>query len=223
MVVVNCAIQGDFILISQTYYKEMYLEGKDAAAIEREVRHLRAEIARRKEKMESPATAFEERRFPTPGVNVSICREYLNLALDYLSEINGGADVRNESEKAAQIIESLNGNIKAIKLSVINQLEKVYSITISDDSVYLTSSVDGELCGRTELDRFGVMEVIDGLRMSEWKAEYTPEQYGCVLNLPTEWKLTIEYNGATASREYKGRGVTPYNFDILLRLMGAEI
>ena len=201
----------------------MYLDGKDTAAVEREVRHLRAEIARRKEKMESPATAFEERRFPTPGVNVSICREYLNLALDYLSEINGGSDVRSEEEKAASIIESLNSKIKAITLSVGTDSQKVYKISISENSAHLIANTAGEAISSSELDRFGVMEVIDGLRMSEWKAEYTPEQYGCSLTSPAAWMVTVDYNDGIASREYRGRGVTPYNFDILLRLMGAEI
>ena len=210
-------------MISQNYYEEMYLKGKDAATVEREIRHLRAEIARRKQRMESPATSFEERRFPSSGVNVAMCREYLNSALRYLCEINGGIDIRSEEEKASDVIESLNGEIKSITLNVGKNPEKVYSVRVSEASAHLTVCAGGNTVSETELDRFGVMEVIDGLRMSEWKAEYTPEQYGCVLNLPTEWKLTIEYNGATASREYKGRGVTPYNFDILARLMGAEI
>lgn len=210
-------------MISQNYYEEMYLKGKDVAAVEREVRHLRAEIERRKRRMESPATAFEERRFPSSGVNVAMCREYLNSALRYLCEINGGTDVRTEEEKAAGIIEALNVKIKSLKLEVGENPEKVYSIVISDNSASLTASVGGEMFNETELDRFGVMEVIDGLCMSEWKAEYAPEQYGCTLNSPTEWNLTIEYNDGIASREYKGKGVTPYNFDILARLFGADI
>ena len=61
--------------ISVENYKGMYLNGKDAEALRDEIEKLRREIAKVKNKLESPANSYNVRMFSADADAVNVTRD----------------------------------------------------------------------------------------------------------------------------------------------------
>lgn len=209
--------------ISVETYEEMYLKGKDAETVGREVEKLRNEIARIKRKMESPSYVYAERSYPSDDRVIEICRGYFERAASALAELLGVESVLNEEEKSAKFVDAMSEDISSLTLTVGRYLENKYEIYFTPSSAKITALHLGEEPTVTEAERDLLMDGIAALHLGEWRQLYLPEDYGCTLNEPTKWQLRVEYYGGAAPRFYDGLGIFPYNFSSLCKLLGAEI
>ena len=209
--------------ISVDNYRQMYLDGKDKEIILEEIVKIRHEIAKAKNKLESPANEYDNRSYPLERGVVDVCRDYFEAATSYLSEITGEAAELTEEEKASLIFDSMVDDISCVTLTVGRYLQDKYELTFNGDDAELTELHLGSETLVKKIDSAAAKEIIRSLHIGEWKDNYTPEQYGCTLNEPTKWELRIDYTGGAAPRFYDGIGVFPYNFKSLLRLMNADI
>ena len=209
--------------ISVENYREKYLVGKDITALTEEIGKLRREIMKVKNKLESPAGAYDLRSYATESAAIDTYKGYLSAAIERLCEVSGEAPSFTEEEKASLIFDSTVDGISCVTLTVGRYLQDKYELSLGSE--------EGSVC-EIHLDREPVMrsvdpltarEVIRSLHMGDWKESYTPEQYGCTLNEPTKWQIRIDYNGGSAPRFFDGVGVFPYNFSTLCRLMGADV
>lgn len=204
-------------------YEELYLKDKSEDVLRREITRMRSELQRMKRKMESPVYASDDyRRYPSELKNISVCRAYLQRALEYASKMEMGVEVLTEEERAAMLVNSWNSMIVGVSLTVGRHFEYGYYAVVNDDSISLTKTkrdCEDEVSVLTRAEFFGAM---NELYLGEWRDSYTPEQYGCTLNEPNKWHLRIDYSDGIAPRFYEGEGVYPYNFDILCKLLNAE-
>ncbi len=220
---VSAKIWRFLMFIDVDCYEELYLKGKDRKTVIAEVEKMRSAIDRIKLKMESPLYAYDDRvRYPSETLNIDICRKYLAAAIKYAESEFGETDLLTEEEKAASYVEGLNSKITALNLTIGHYFENTYRLELSGDRARLVShNRDGEESEETA-DAARAREVIENLRLGEWKSTYMPENYGCNLSEPVKWQLRVEYCDGIAPRFFDGAGVFPYNFSLVAKLLGAE-
>ena len=209
--------------ISVENYKEMYLNGKDAAAVAEEIQKIRRQIARAKEKLESPANVYDSYANESETSVIDIYKGYLNAALGHLSALTGLPCELTEEEKASLIFDSTVDDISCITLTAGRYLQDKYELTFNGDVAEICELHLGDDSVCRGIDLSHARKTVKALHIGEWKETYTPEQYGCTLNEPTKWQLRIDYRSGSAPRFYDGFGIFPYNFDVLARLLGADI
>lgn len=207
--------------ISVENYEEIYLKGKDSETVLEEIEKIRREIAKAKTKLESPANVYDT--YPRDESVIDICRKYLASAMKYYSDLTGKACELSEEEKASAIFNSTVSDVSCITLTVGRYLQDKYELTFGSDSAEICEiHLEKEPTVRA-VDRKHAMDTVLALNMGEWKESYTPDQYGCTLNEPTKWQIRIDYSGKESPRFFDGFGVFPYNFEVLLKLLGADI
>lgn len=209
--------------ISVDNYKEMYLLGKSASAVTEEIEKIRREIAKVKNKLESPANAHDARSYSTENTAIDAYKKYLAAAIKYYSEITEGESALSEEEKASMVFDSQVDDISCVTLTVGRYLQDKYELMLEGDRAELSEIHLGSDVVRKAVNPVSSREVIRALHIGEWKDNYTPDQYGCTLNEPTRWQVRIDYYGVSAPRFFDGVGVFPYNFSLLARLMNADI
>lgn len=209
--------------ISVEKYEEMYLKGKSTAQLSDEINKIRREIARAKNKLESPANVYDNYAYPEQTSAIDIYRAYLDTAMKFYAEETGEPYDLTEEEKASLIFNSAVQDISCLTLTVGNYLQDKYELTFRDTNAELVEIHLGEEPKAKVVDAEYARRVIFALRIGEWKETYTPDQYGCTLNEPTKWQLRIDYSTKSAPRFYDGFGVFPYNFEVLAKLLGADI
>lgn len=209
--------------ISVDSYREMYLDGKDVKAITEEIEKIRREIAKTKNKLESPANVYDSRLYPSQGSVIDIYRGYLNAAFTTLAGLTGEDCEFTEEEKASLIFDTTVDDISCISLTAGSYLQDKYELTFGDEEAEICEMhLEKESVFR-KIELTAARETVRSLHLGEWKETYTPEQYGCTLNEPTKWQLRIDYKTGAVPRFYDGAGVFPYNFDVLVHLLGADI
>ena len=209
--------------ISVENYKGMYLNGKDAEALRDEIEKLRREIAKVKNKLESPANSYNVRMLSADADAVNVYKGYLSCAIEYLSDISGNSPEYTEEEKASMVFDSAVGDISCITLTAGRYLQNKYELVLTDDKAILTElHLDEEAVSR-EINIIAARETIRSMHFGEWRESYLPEHYGCTLNEPTRWQLRVDYLSGSAPRFFDGVGVFPYNFSSLARLFGADV
>ena len=207
--------------ISVESYEEMYLKEKEESEVSSEVEKLRREIAKLKKKMEAPSYIYEEKSFPNDIDVIGIYRSYLARATLKLSELRGGVSVLTEEERSAALFNSLTRDIACLTLTLGRHFQHKYELILDGKACVREIHLGGRTATR-EIDAESCISDIISLGLGEWKREYLPEQYGCTLSEPTKWQLRIDYKGGIAPRFFDGLGIFPYNFDRLLKLLGAE-
>ncbi len=208
--------------ISVECYEELYLKDKDAEAIIGEVENIRRHIERIKYEMEAPAYAYENRSFPSRALDVAMYRKYLERALEYLSSVRGEISLLSEEEKASRLFDRECENISCVSLTIGRYLEQKYELVLRESvCTVMRLRLDGEP-EYSELDLEDTVSKLYDLHMGEWHESYTPEQYSCTLDEPSKWHLRIDYKNGAVSRTFEGLGIFPYNFDALLKILGAD-
>ena len=209
--------------ISVNNYKEKYLVGKSAAAISDEIVKLRREILKVKNKLESPAGAYDFRSYSNESTAIDIYKEYLFAAVYHLASLTGESPAFTEEEKSSFVFDSVVDDVSCLTLTVGRYLEKKYELDLSGSEASVREMRLESDAVQKSVDIAYAREVIRGLHLGEWKESYTPEQYGCTLNEPVRWQLRLDYANGSAPRFFDGVGVFPYNFSVLCRLLGADI
>ena len=209
--------------ISVEKYEEMYLLGKSPAQLSDEINKIRREIARAKNKLESPANVYDNYAYPGETSAIDVYRAYLNTAMNYYAESEGVPCDLTEEEKASLIFDSSVSDISCITLTVGRYLQDKYELTFSEGGAEIQEIHLGEAPISKSVDAEKTRRLVFALHIGEWKENYTPEQYGCTINEPTKWQLRIDYSTKSAPRFYDGVGVFPYNFEALAKLLGADI
>lgn len=209
--------------ISVEKYEEMYLLGKSPAQLSDEINKIRREIARAKNKLESPANVYDNYAYPGETSAIDVYRAYLDTAMNYYAESEGVPCDLTEEEKASLIFDSSVSDISCITLTVGRYLQDKYELTFSEGGAEIQEIHLGEAPISKSVDAEKTRRLVFALHIGEWKENYTPEQYGCTINEPTKWQLRIDYSTKSAPRFYDGVGVFPYNFEALAKLLGADI
>ncbi len=209
--------------ISVENYREMYLNGKDAKTVLGEIEKIRREMAKIKAKLESPANAYDSYTYASDCALIDVLSDYLTAARESLAEISESGLDYTEEEKASLIFDSLVDSIERLTLTVGKYFEDKYELIFDGERATLVKTLSGKDAAALDVDCAAAKEKIRALRMGEWKESYSPDQYGCAINEPTKWQIRLDYSGKTAPRFYDGVGVFPYNFNVLSRLLGAEI
>ncbi len=207
--------------ISVENYEEMYLKGKDRDTVLEEIFKIRREIAKAKAKLESPANVYDS--YPEQTDVIEVCRNYLAAAMDYFYALTNEKCELTEEEKASLIFNSTVPDIACLTLTVGRYLQDKYELTFSEGTAEIREIHLGEDEITRSVDGKRAREVILGLNMGEWHESYTPDRYGCTLNEPTKWQIRIDYSTKAAPRFFDGFGVFPYNFEILSKLLGADV
>lgn len=209
--------------ISVENYREMYLKGKDSKVVLDEIEKIRHEIAKIKNKLESPVNSYNSYTHSSEIASIDVFRGYLSAALGYLSEINEEACDFTEEEKASMIFDSTVDGISCITLTVGEYLQDKYELIFGgEEAEILEVHLGGESVSR-KINTETAREKIHSLHIGEWHENYSPEKYGCTLNEAVKWQLRIDYKTGAAPRFFDGYGVFPYNFSILARLLGADV
>ena len=209
--------------ISVDNYREMYLAGKDAPSVLEEIEKIRREIAKIKTKLESPANIYNSRAYPSEISAVEIYKEYIRAARDYVYELTGEICDLTEEEKSSLVFDSTVDDISCLTLTAGRYLQDKYELTFFDGYCEICEIHLGVEPISRRIDANSAREAIRSIHIGGWKETYTPEQYGCTLNEPTKWQLRIDYRTGACPRFYDGFGIFPYNFDLLVRLLGADI
>ena len=209
------------MFISADYYQELYLNEKDENAVLAEVEKIRKEIGKLKNKMESPSYAYEMHPYPSEAETVSKYREYLERALDRLSELRG-EEARSEEEiRSVEFNRSLL-DISAITLTMGRYLQYKHELSFTENTATLkTFHLDSEPTV-DDKDHAECIDSISRLYLGEWKHSYMPVDYVFTVSEATGWQLRIDYKGKKAPVFYDGRGIFPYNFNSLLKLLDAD-
>ena len=211
------------MFISAQCYEELYLDGKDEKAIFAEVEKIRREIAKLKQKMESPSYRAEIHPYPSEGDTVAKYREYLERALDKLSDIREGESIRTPEEERSRAFNGRIDRIAAVTLTQGRYLQYKHELSFEDGTAYLkTFHLDSEPTVK-EVSEEKMKLDIEKLYLGEWKSSYSYDSYGFAVNDATRWQLRIDYFGKINPVFFDGVGIFPYNFDDLLRLLEAEM
>ena len=209
--------------ISVDVYEEMYLENKGADTVFSEVNKLRREIARLKNKMESPTYTVDSKKVPSDLETVGIYREYLLRAESVLSQITGDLGVLDEERKSALYFDSNIESVVCLTLTIGRYFEHKYELRFSDLGAKIFELHLGEEPTSRDVDENYVKAAILSLHLGEWSDVYTPEKYGCNLSEPVKWQLRVDFDNGAAPRYFDGRGVFPYNFSIVEKLFAIDI
>ena len=211
------------MFISAQCYEELYLDGKDEKAILAEVEKIRKEIAKLKQKMESPSYRAEIHPYPSEGDTVAKYREYLERALDKLSAINHRDSFRTPEEEHSRAFNAKIDRISALTFNQGRYLQYKHELSFESGAAYLkTFHLDSEPTVK-EVDEEKMRLGIKKLYLGEWKSAYSYDNYGFAVNDATRWHLRVEYVGRERPVFFDGVGIFPYNFDDLLRLFEAEM
>ena len=203
------------MLISAECYYDLYIKGKEKEVIVGEISTLRNEMARLKQKLESPYYEYEEHPFPGERSQLCACREYLSMARAEL--LSFGEDCYSEEELACErMLERLDG-LTSLTLEMTGE---TYGVTFEGERAVLGKhSVGGEK--RLTFDRAELILGLKSLYIGEWRSQYLPRDYGCVEPSPKPWELRLCFEGGDVA-VYSGISVYPYNFSSLLDILSGE-
>lgn len=208
------------MFIDAEVYSELYLKDKSEESIRSEIEKLRDEISKIKERAENPLVEPDPLEYPTAHDTVALYREYMNKASAALMALTGD-DGLTEEEKSARYVDSFICEIRRISLTVGVELQEKYVLTVGDNFTSLSRCVGGE-CENTEPSREKAISVLEALHMGEWRDRYSVEDFGMLVGDTFSWELKVEYRGSSAPRIYTGKGMFPYNFRLLARLLSVN-
>ena len=208
------------LFIDAEVYSDLYLKNKNESTVRSELTKLREEIAKIKHNCEDPFYDGDSRVFPPPYDAVAVYREYMKKASEALYALIGD-DGLTEAERSARYIDGYVSDVKRVILTVGVEFQEKYVLTVGESFAALSRCVGNE-CENSELDIKTVSEVLAQLHFGEWKPHYSVNDYGLVGDDAFEWSISFEYRGASAPRIYSGKGVFPYNFRILGRLLAVS-
>ena len=208
------------MLISTSRYYEMYIKGKDAKYIAKQVDEIKRGIKALKHRMENPGYRYENGEANLEMSQIKASREYLAEAVSALREV--GAYETTEEDLREESIQSMNGDVVRLTLTGGVYLEKKHIAELSEDGAKLTVSVLHGEEHEYPLDIEDARRTLDELHIGEWHDTYSPEDYGCAFSEAERWQLRIDYSGNLSPAFFDGVGVYPYNFDRLARLLKYE-
>lgn len=209
--------------ISVDDYREMYLSGRDASSVLEEIEKIRREISKVKAKLESPANVYEGNDYNSGSSQIEVFKGYISAARDYVFSLTGEPCDLSEEEKASLLFDSMVDDIECLTLTVGRYLQDKYELSFKETGAEICEMHLEKDSVCRSVDSSSARECVRSMHIGDWKDTYTPEQYGCTLNEPTKWQLRIDYKRGHAPRFYDGFGIFPYNFDVLARLLGADI
>lgn len=166
-------------------------------------------------KMESPFYNEKEKVCPSKLTIYSCDLDFLNIAkLEYYKK--GGKHIVNKrEERGDKFNENLN-DIKKIVLSIqrFPSPPEVTTADLKDNMVIITP------CSyRINLDKEDFLAELKEIKVGEWRKVYSPKRYGVLVLDGSGWSLDFEYK--SGKREsFCGCNSYPYNFELLLNLMG---
>ena len=215
------------MMIGPTTYVDMELRGKSRDAAMREINALRREIRRLKKVIEEEPNSEEMMIHPSPDVQISVSRDYLEAAREYFEaqrwEYEPSQEEIKDKEFNARLtdIESIiieysgylcGGEKRKIAFDGEKILvEKDYLMRIPcEEDLKKDPADDFHGMERTEL-----IEELADLHVGEWKKEYDDLT---VLD-GIQWSVVIKFS---SGKDYKccGSNRFPYNFYGFLDLMG---
>lgn len=218
------------MMISPEGYYEMNLKGKTEKEIRSAIRGLKNEIGNLKNTMEHPDYGSEPLVHPTEAIRIWCTRLYLEKAKQALLEM--GVDYApSQAELKAQQFQKNIDYIKKIRFEIGGYLGGYEFYTIIVDDEHIHYDVEHSLMLKpfnlpdTTDYPMSKSEFLNGLRelyIGEWRHNYNPERFGCVILDGTKWSLDIDYSNGVKSAHYYGSNSHPYNFDKLKELFGIE-
>lgn len=208
------------MFIDAEIYGDLYLKNKSEIVVRSELFKLREEIAKIKHNCEDPFNDADVCAYPPPYDAVAVYRGYMEKASEALYAMIGD-DGLTEAEKRAKYIDSYVSDVRRITLVVGVEFQEKYVLTVSESFAALSRCVGNE-CENGELDIVTVHEVLKQLHFGEWKSHYSVKDYGMDEEGAFEWSLSFEYRGVNSPRVYTGKGIFPYNFRPLGRLLSVN-
>lgn len=208
------------MFIDAEVYSDLYLKNKNESAVRSELTKLRDEIAKIKNNCEHPFYDGDSRVFPQPYDAVAVYREYMNKASEALYALIGD-DGLTEAERSAKYIDGYVSDVRRITLTVGVEFQEKYVLTIGESFAALSRCIGNE-CENSELNKQTVNNVLKELHFGEWRSHYSAKDYGVDDENAFDWSIAFEYRGASTPRIYSGKGVFPYNFRILGKLLAVN-
>ena len=205
------------LFIDAEVYSDLYLKNKNESTVRSELIKLREEIAKLKYNCENPCCDEVVLAFPTPYDTISMYREYMEKASGALYALVGD-DGLTEAERSAKYIDGYVYDTKRVTLTVGVEFQEKYVLTIGENFAALSRCVGNE-CDNSELDVNFVISALKELHFGEWRSHYSLKDYGESDDGAFDWSILFEYRSGSSARIYSGRGVFPYNFRILGRLL----
>ena len=209
------------MMIVPESYVHFNLDGKSEEEANREIKKLRREISRLKRVIEeSDPWSDEMIEAPSPGVQLSCSRDYLDAAKEYF-ESRGWEYKPSRAEIADKKFNDRLKDLKSIEIeyetvfleeSEIRKIEfenekilverfRSYMIPINDDNS--RKIFDG-------INKSDLLEELACIHIGEWKKNYfSPALDGC------QWHVVFRYSDGRKCR-FEGSNSYPYNFDEFL-------
>lgn len=210
------------MIIGAELYYELELKNKDAEGILREIRRLRSDIARLKNKVEYPD--YVKTMYPDESTFIQCSRIYLERAKQALADVGGTYVMTREEEKAAsfdadipdicEIVFSIGGFFEGRQESTATIQGEIVRLKVEEMSFTEPKAAFEEF----EYAKEDFLGEIGELYIGEWDSHYDSSRFGVTVLDGTQWSLEIYYsNGAKVVKS--GNNLYPYNFDKLLELM----
>lgn len=211
--------------------KNCSLEGKSTTELKSDIRILKTRIGFLKGTMEHPG--YEERQ-EIPGFNKAAELEEAQLQLKNTIDalIKAGEPYKlSASELRAK---KFDDNIQAIDKIMYGEERKfgnfeVRTYTIAEAHVLLDIKEFTKGICQEELDRPKVFcakeEFLAGLRelrIGEWRRNYDPSRFDCVVLDGIHWELEISFSNKCRPFNIQGTNSYPYNFKKFRKLLGLK-
>ena len=206
------------MMISPQTYVDMYIAGKSAKEIKKEIEKLKRRIRELKRILENPSLEVEPFVCPHPSVQISVTFDYIEAARAYLYETTGELYMTKSDERAFIFAENLK-NIVSLKLHISGFFNPAEPVVIKFvEGKVIRIEYDEEIL---DYDKEGFLEDFGRLNVGYWRRHYDTSRFGYDVCDGEQWELTVKY--LSGKKEvFGGSNAYPYNFNELCYLFQIE-